>query len=144
MCRAYHIDYAVYTSRIAKGWAVENALTTPVRPRADSPKGKFLDHNGKAYQTFDELCKTYHMSTGCFQSRKKKGWSVKKILTTPVDHTHTGRRVKDHRGVEWPSITAMCKAWDITPDTYKGRIKLGFSLKDALCMPIKEKLRKKA
>lgn len=43
---------------------------------------------------------------------------------------------KDHLGNMYSSITDMCRFYKITRSTYKNRIKLGWSLKDTLTIPM--------
>jgi hypothetical protein len=45
------------------------------------------------------------------------------------------KQCTDHLGNEYPSITAMCKAYNIPTQTYGMRIKQGWSVKDALTTP---------
>lgn len=40
--------------------------------------------------------------------------------------------VKDHKGKEYPSQAAMCKAYGISPSTFRSRISKGVSVEEAL------------
>lgn len=48
-------------------------------------------------------------------------------------------KCKDHLGNEFPSIKAMCRHWGINHETYKCRIKIGCSVKNALTEPLMTK-----
>lgn len=45
-------------------------------------------------------------------------------------------RAKDHLGKEYPSITAMCSAYNIDYRRFRARMISGYSLKDALTRPL--------
>ena len=49
--------------------------------------------------------------------------------------------VKDHLGKEYRSTAAMCRAYDIGLMTFRGRIKSGWQLKDALTVSTTRKTR---
>ena len=62
--------------------------------------------------------------------------SLEEALTKPI--VKEGRHTvpcKDHLGNEYPSKTAMCKAYDISLVAFSRRIKRGYTLKDALMLP---------
>lgn len=40
--------------------------------------------------------------------------------------------VTDHEGTPFPSITAMCREWEVHPQTYSSRLKYGFTQEEAL------------
>ena len=41
----------------------------------------------------------------------------------------------DHEGREYPSEQAMCDAWGMSVAMFKGRLRLGWSLEEALTVP---------
>ena len=49
------------------------------------------------------------------------------------------KRVIDHKNNKFPSISKMCSYWGISKATYNERIKLGWSLKDAVTIKPNEK-----
>lgn len=44
--------------------------------------------------------------------------------------------IKDHLGNEYSTIMDMCKAYNINDDTYRGRIRRGMSVEEALTTPL--------
>ena len=42
------------------------------------------DHLGNTFPSLAEMCKAYGLSTPAYISRKKRGWNLEKILTTPL------------------------------------------------------------
>ena len=45
--------------------------------------------------------------------------------------------VKDHLGNKFSSVTEMCKYYNIERTTYVGRLKRGYSVEEALTIPVK-------
>lgn len=46
------------------------------------------------------------------------------------------KKIKDHEGTEFPSITALCEYYGIERKTFCQRIKRGWSLEDALTVEV--------
>ena len=42
----------------------------------------------------------------------------------------------DHKGHKFKTVTDMCKYWNIKPDTYKYRIRIGKTVEEALTLPM--------
>ena len=52
--------------------------------------------------------------------------------------TSHSKSCKDHHGKKYKSLSEMCKAYDITPETYTRRIKVyGYTKAEALTKPCK-------
>lgn len=92
------------------------------------------DHLGNHYNNLDDLCNTYHITKKLYYDRTHKGWSLEKILTTPL----RDNSVKDHLGNIYKSKKALCTAYNINVSTFDDRIKHNWSLKDALTKPLQD------
>ena len=92
------------------------------------------DHLGNHYNNLDDLCNTYHITKKLYYDRTHKGWSLEKILTTPL----RDNSIKDHLGNIYKSKKALCTAYNIKPSIYHDRIRHGYSIKDALTTPVKD------
>lgn len=144
MCKAYQIDYGAFWTRTRDmGWSLEKALTTPTRD--DS----CLDHLGNRYDSVSKMCAAYNIAKSCYKKRIINGWSIKDALTIPSGNRNPSNKLwtlkgspaskscKDHKGNDYPSFTAMCKAYDMPKSTVEARInKHGWSLEDALTIPV--------
>lgn len=149
MCSAWHVRYSAYTSRIAKGWTIEEALTRPVlkqkpedktaKPNAPQKKAASVrrsahidrtitDHTGQTFSSLTAMCEAWGISKSAYDYRIKRGWSIERSLTTPVEQTSC----QDHTGREFPTKRAMCKAWGVKHDTYFLRVKKGWTVEEAL------------
>ena len=134
MCKYWGIKKHSYEKRIKRGWSLEDTLTIPVGSKGVK---KTTDHEGNEFSSIIAMCRYWGITRDVYEGRIKMGWSLEDTLTIPVGSKSLRRiTIIDHKGNEFPSITAMCKHWNIPPDIYRGRIKLGWSKKDALLIPI--------
>ena len=132
MCEAYHIPVDTYRYRIKAGYSMEEALT----------EKSVIDHKGNEYPSIAAMCKAYGINNDVYRDRFQiLGWDLEKTLTAPINN-NGGQIIKDHLGVEYPSISAMCKAHNISYVTYYNRIKAGYSMKEALTKPVSPKRNK--
>lgn len=81
MCKQYNIAQPLFIYRINKlHWDIERALTTSIKGQEGSVK----DHLGNGFNSEREMGEYYGIPYGTFTARKRKGWSIEKILTTPA------------------------------------------------------------
>ena len=133
MCQHWGISISAYNNRIRLGWTQEAALTTPISQKSALCK-PVVDHEYNQFSSIKGMCKHWNIPCSTYNNRLNLGWSLKRTLTTPVKKKL--RTVTDHKENEYPSVTAMCKYWKIPKSVYIGRIKLGWSQADALTMPV--------
>lgn len=99
---------------------------------------KCYDHLGNEFPSKKAMCEHYNIERQVFFGRMAIGWSLEKTLTTPIDLTPANSKtVTDHNGIQYKSISDMCKAHNMTRSTYNARIKNGWTKKDALTVPQK-------
>lgn len=96
------------------------------------------DHLGNRFNSIKGMCKHYNISVNTYNTRVKLGWSVEKILTTPVKAIKLKEIVKDHLGNTFASVSAMCRHYNINVYTYKDRIESGWDLGRALTTPTEQ------
>ena len=94
---------------------------------------KYEDHIGNKFNSVGEMIKYYGITHTAYYNRKKRGWSLERILTTPVGRNKVS--CKDHLGTTFESTRKMCEHYNIHYGTYKSRIRNGHSVKDALTTP---------
>ena len=69
-----------------------------------------LDHFGVEYNSINEMCRHYNISSETFSYRIKSGWSLQEALE--------GRKVirtkpsRDHLGTIYNSLEEMCTHWE--------------------------------
>lgn len=81
------------SSRLATGWSVERALSTPPNPR--HTVGKLLTYNGETL-ALNKMAKKHGWSPATLCRRLQEGMSVEDALTTPPrpKHRKAGDRVQ--------------------------------------------------
>ncbi len=110
MLKAYGINHDVYKYRIKQGWGLEKTLTTPVAPHDHS----CTDHLGNEYPTITAMARAYGISPSTLQNRLENGIELEEALTTPASPAIPSVSCTDHLGNEYPSKSAMAKAYGIT------------------------------
>lgn len=78
MCRAWGVGYSAYQNRIARGWSVGRALTTPIQ---SLPPKTYTDPTGKTYRTIAEAARAWHLDPQLVARRLREGWTLKTALT---------------------------------------------------------------
>ena len=100
------------------------------------------DHLGNEYETKKELCKAYNISVYTVRNRLNNGFTLEDALTMPVKRGGGTREIYvecyDHLGNHFNTITAMCRYWNVNPVLYQNRMRIGWSVEDALTKPEKE------
>lgn len=137
MCDFYNLAITTYYGRISSGWSLKDALETPAMSKEQGIHNKeAIDHLGNKFTTIKEMCTYYGITDELFCNRKRRGWSLEKILTEPLQDLSC----YDHLGKRFNTITEMCRFYKIKQSAYLNRIKSGWSLKDALLIPTKESI----
>ncbi len=136
MCKAYGIKLELFRKRINQGWTLKDALSTA--EKINETDWTVKDHLGNKFKSQNAMLAHYGVSSGCFWARRRKGWSLKDSLSGPVLKKNAihAKKIKDHLGIEWASITAMCEAYKLSPRVFKRRIDSGMSLEEALVTPL--------
>lgn len=141
MCEHYGITTSAYYQRLRAGWTLEEALTTPIGDH--TKKGiPCKDHLGNNFSSIGDMIKHYGITRTVYGYRKKLGWSLKDILTTPSKEQE---EIVDHLGNKYETMQEMASKYPCkTPDTYRSRINAGMSVEKALMTPITKRVYKKS
>lgn len=91
---------------------------------------RVVDHKGKEYKTLLAMCVAYGINNNLYQNRKKSGWDLEKILTTPI--IGVNKITTDHRGNTFRNKAEMAKHWGIKIELLDSRLRNGWSLQRAL------------
>lgn len=100
------------------------------------------DHNGKEFKSIYAMCKYHGILLATFRARQQRGRTLEECLRpnySYYDKTMHCKKVQDHNGVTFNSITAMCNYYGIKVQTYKTRLRLGLSTEAALTLPVRNK-----
>lgn len=134
MLEYWGITRGAFNHRLERGWSLKDALTVKYRAVF------YYDHLGNRFESKEDMCNYWGVARGTFDDRIRHGYSLQEALTEKINNTPTSKQTTDHLGNEFNSIIDKCKYWNIKPETYKGRIKLGYSEKDALTLPLKNNI----
>ena len=77
MCDAYNIHIETFRSRILKKWDLEKALTTPT---AQFTRISATDHNGKKFNSVQNMCEHYNVTYERFDARRRLGFKLIECL----------------------------------------------------------------
>lgn len=129
------IGYQTLHSRLLRlGWSVERALTTPVKTTSGAPVTHVYTHEGRTQELRDwakELDMGYHILYGRF----RRGWSVKRALTTP--------RKPQGKFITYDGQTQRVSDWakelGVHSHTLHSRLNAGWTIKEAFTTPLRQK-----
>ena len=131
MCDFWGVDLDVYRCRVhSLKWTKERALTTTVKNRVRR-KLPTTDHQGRTFESFEQLARNYAMCPDTLKHRLKRGMSLEQALTMPV---RSGQHVvcKDHLGTVYYTFTDMCHDWGVKYTTFISRLNRGLNIEECL------------
>jgi hypothetical protein len=102
---------------------------------------KSIDHLGKVFKSIKEMCEHHGVSYQTYINRIRLGWSIEKALSSEkrdIEYGGAGVKSCDHLGVEYGSISEMCRAYGISKSCYDHRVKVGMSVEQALTTKVGE------
>lgn len=135
MCRHHRVSRTVYNERLRLGWSQKDALTKPLR---NARIIKCQDHNGKEFDSVEDMCNYHGVHKVTYFSRLRSGLSQKEALTKPRD-SHKIKKCQDHDGKQYDSVSDMCDYYKIPKNIYYSRLYAGWTLKDTLTKPVIER-----
>lgn len=133
MCRKYGISYQTFNSRLKLGWSLKDSLTIPVSKRNVS---EVEDHLGNIFHGVREMCVYYGLDIRTYQRRIEHGATLEEALQPANIANRENIVYKDYLGNMFNSIEDMCREYGIDSGTYRGRLKLGWDLYEALTAPV--------
>ena len=136
--RAFGKSPALIYERLARGWNIKEALATDpyAREKYESPDGKKFKSKGDMYRSLG-------LTRAAYSARIKHGWDKTEALSVSNlrgknrhnCHSWKGKAVT-FKGKTYRSVTEMCKEYGIGVHTYNRRIGIGWSMEDALTIPV--------
>lgn len=111
MCKHYGLKVNTYNWRVARGYPLDKALTSPVARRGWTLEGtrnfehmkggvciSVKDHLGKEHESFSAMCRAWEVTGSMVRNRLKRGFSLADALCTP--RLVSGRPSKDFSKIE--------------------------------------------
>ena len=139
------IPVSSYVGYLVTGRTLNDLMTDRVNghlQKFSKSMGRYstVDHLGKTYESFADMCRHYKISVTTVRYRLLCGWSLKDSLTKPTgDVDIEAKSVTDHLGNKYSSVASMCKHYNIGYDALKCRVKAGWTLEKALTTPVRPK-----
>ena len=129
MCEAYGINISTFNARLKNGKSLEEALT--LVPSPINYNIPCQDHLGNHYNSQTEMARAYGLTIKVFAGRKRLGWDIEKILTTPI------KRRFDHQdfiynGITYTSKNDFCEKHGLNYDLFIKRTSAGMSIEEAI------------
>lgn len=131
MCDYWHVPRSLYFTRKKQGLPLEECLRPAGRAKA-AKSGHIKDPDGNAFRNLDEMCAHWNVSKAQYMTNIRNGLDIRQALTLRTERLE---RPKDHKGAEYESINALCRAYGITKTTLRARLELGWTLADILENP---------
>ena len=138
MCQHYHITGQTYNGRLKAGYTLEKALTGAGIQHGGQCGGnkKCTDHLGNTYNSVKEMCQHYNVKAETYKRRLRAGYTQEQALTgEEVQYGRPHRETKkctDYLGNTYNSVIEMCQHYNVKVDTYKYRLRAGYTQEQAL------------
>lgn len=133
LAKKYGFSVSSLSKNLSKGLSLEDFLNNYIN------RTIIKDHLGTEYSCMKEMLDTWNITKRAYESRKSRGWSLKKILTTPVRTSSTAKECVDFNGKIFPSLTLMAKFYGINPSSLKKHMAEGETPAEAIKNILKSK-----
>ena len=130
MCKYWGISYNTYRARKSGGWSLEKALTTPSKKSSKAKECK--DIEGNIFPSITSMAKAYNVTQPALTYYIKKGKTPAEALKHLLTEGKVNRKVFDHKGTSFSSNTEMAKYYNVNRNTFRDRMKNGWTLEEAL------------
>lgn len=96
------------------------------------------DHLGQEFKSVSAMCRHWNIGIQTFLARKSRGVNIEDALTRKKCNGDC-IPARDHLGKDYVSLSAMARAYGLSPRALYSRLNRGKQLKDALTKPIDKK-----
>ena len=107
--------------------------------RAAYPSAEWFEErtgpDGELYSTIGACCRAWGVNQATYSQLRTDGLKPADAYRRAPKKAPASGPCADHEGREYPSEQAMCDAWGMSVAMFKGRLRLGWSLEDALTVP---------
>lgn len=130
MLKYWGISLNTYKKRLKDGWSLKDSLSTPVR-KIRKPK-EYTDFRGIVFTSASSMAKEYGVSSSALLQLLDKGKSSEEVTLYLFQKSQGIGRFKDHLGNEFLTRSEMLKVYGVKHQTFSKRLRLGWSLEEAL------------
>lgn len=135
LCYKLNKPYNTVLYRLDKGMSLSQAIELPIASTGRSHGFESIDHLGNVYASKRKMAAAYGKRYQTVDRRLKLGWSLEDALTkdsTPLELRHSVLPSVDHTGRVFNSPIEMCKFYNIPKCVVAQRLRIGYTLEDAL------------
>ncbi len=100
------------------------------------------DHLGQEFKSIAAMCRHWNINVYTFLARKSRGVNIEDALTRKKCNGDC-IPARDHLGKDYVSLSAMARAYGLSPHALYSRLNRGKQLKDALTTPVRKGLKTK-
>jgi len=136
--KAYNLSLVTVIKRMKRGWSIDEAFG--IKPRGR--KGKTVVVDGKEYPSISDVARACGLPVSAVRGRLRVGWDINRALEIEVDDRHGKEKTIVLEGKEYPSISDAARAYNLSLNTVKSRLRLGWSTEEAFGIKPRERKRK--
>lgn len=126
LSREYGFSTTYISKWLSKGLSLEEIVSNYKNNYLNSSRdGYIVDHLGTEYSCVGEMLDAWGITPKAYRYRKGRGWSIEKILTTPIKHSSLTKECMDFNGKIFPSIALMAKEYGVTQTSIVNHMKGG-------------------
>ena len=120
-----NVPYSYMRNHLSKGRTIDEIIKMYV-PRDVS------DHLGNKFDSVSSMIEYWGISRNAYLGRRAKGLPLEEILTKPVKSLKRLKEYKDFEGNVFSTKAEMAEHWGVNYSTLRNRLRLGWSLEEAL------------
>lgn len=124
-CRDYSLERRKINQRLSDGWKVEEAFGLVFKPSPNKPKAVIVD--GVEYKSISQAELSLNLGKGSISRRL-----VEKNGKLYADTKSSNRNEIKFRGKKYPSVSALCKEYEISRGAFDNRKLKGWTIEECL------------
>ena len=127
-CKYYNLNYKTVSSRLRKGWSIEEAFGLS---EGKHVKGRCTEITveGKTFKSISEACRYYNLEFNLVNNRLYKGWSIEEAFG--LKYRNDNYKEITVEGKTFKSIAEAAKYYNLRLDLVHNRLRRGSTIKDA-------------
>ena len=131
----YNIDGYIIRNRLRYGWSIEEAFG--LVEKKSNYNGIEITINGKTFNSIKEAAKYYKLDPSTVHNRLKSGWTIEEAFKD-VDLEEPKYSNLTVFGKTFKNIAELSKYYNINYNTVYGRLDKGWTVEDAISIPVRE------